>query len=864
MNEKAAALVTAVVADKAMRKRRWWPVAAAAVAVLLLAVGGVLWWQPWKPDVEPASVERMAFPLPDKPSIAVLPFNNLSGDTKQDYLVDGITETIITELSRFRGLFVIARNSVFAYQGKPVKVQQVAEDLGVQYVLEGSMQRSADRVRITAQLIDATTGNHVWAESYDRELADIFAVQDEVTERIVASLGAYQGELAEAARERAKRKKPASLSAYEAFQLGIEHKHRFTKEDNAAAQALFNKAIELDPQFAQAYVGLAWVHIQRFWFGWTDEPGQAVAQTREAAQKAIALDPSEAEAHWLLAEAYLADSQFEQGEAEYERALALNPNNADLLAGWGYASVLLGEPEKATKFIEKAMRLNPHYPDWYDRGLGTALFMARRYEESIAAFRKVTQHVIQSRLYLASSYAQLDRLAEARAEVAAAMELDADISVEKFSSIELYKNPGDLEHLRGGLRKAGLPEKPPRKLPDKPSIAVLPFDNMSGDPDLDYFSDGMTEDIIMELSKNPDLKVVSRNSSFTYRDKAVKARQVSEELGVRYVLEGSVRKQGDRVRITAQLIDATTDAHVWADRFDEEGTDIFALQDRITTKIGATLSGGEGRIRKAEYKRVWEMDAAKLEEYDYYLRGHSIFFDYSPEAMLKARAIWQEGLEKFPESGLLRVKIGWTYFQFFMFGWTAEPEKELELASQWVQEGLSDSNLPAVGQWNGHWLNALVHLYYKNDYDFALAEAIKTLEIIPNDPTTLVSVSAIPVFAGEPDLAIEWINRAMSREAQVPDWHHMQLGLAYHSKGDCNRAVEEHEKVAWVGLDKSASLVACYVELGRMDDAKAELAKLLEAWPEVTIAGLDRYLPHKDQAFLDRLHTALGQAGLPE
>ncbi len=397
-----------------------------------------------------------------------------------------------------------------------------------------------------------------------------------------------------------------------------------------------------------------------------------------------------------------------------------------------------------------------------------------------------------------------------------------------------------------------------------PSIAVLPFDNMSGDPELEYFSDGMTEDIIMELSKNPDLKVVSRNSSFTYRDKAVKARQVSEELGVRYVLEGSVRKQGDKVRITAQLIDATTDAHVWADRFDEEGTDVFALQDRITAKIGATLSGGEGRIRKAEYKRVWEMDEAKLEEYDYYLRGHSIFFDYSPEAMLKARAIWQEGLEKFPESGLLRVKIGWTYFQFFMFGWTANPDKELELANQWVQEGLSDPNLPAVGQWNGHWLNALVHLYYKNDYDFALAEAMKTLEIIPNDPTTLVSVSAIPVFAGEPDLAIEWINRAMSREAQVPDWHHMQLGLAYHSKGDCNRAVEEHEKVAWVGLDKSASLVACYVELGRMDDAKAELAKLLEAWPEVTIAGSDRYLPHKDQAFLDRLHTALVEAGLPE
>jgi adenylate cyclase len=239
-------------------------------------------------------------------------------DPKQEYLVDGLTETIITELSRFAGLFVIARNSVFTYKGKPVKVQQVAEDLGVQYVLEGSIQRSADRIRITAQLIDAVTGTHLWAQSYDRELSDIFSVQDDVTERIVASLGAYQGELAEAARARAKRKDPASFSAYDAFQLGIERKHRFSKEDNAAARVLFEKAVELDPQFAPAYVGLAWVHIQQFWFGWTDEPEHAVEQTREAAQKAIALDPSEAEAHWLLAEAYMADGRFEQSEVDHQ------------------------------------------------------------------------------------------------------------------------------------------------------------------------------------------------------------------------------------------------------------------------------------------------------------------------------------------------------------------------------------------------------------------------------------------------------------------------------------------------------------------------------------------------------------------
>ncbi len=397
-----------------------------------------------------------------------------------------------------------------------------------------------------------------------------------------------------------------------------------------------------------------------------------------------------------------------------------------------------------------------------------------------------------------------------------------------------------------------------------PSLIVLPFDNMSGDADLGYFSDGMTEEIITELSKNPDLKVVSRSTSFTFKGKAVNARQVSEELGVRYVLEGSVRKQGDTVRITAQLIDGTTDAHVWAERFDEAGTDIFALQDRVAEKIDATLTGGEGRILKTEYHRVWEMDAAKLEEYDYYLRGHSMFYNYTPEAMLKAREIWQEGLKKFPDSGLLRVKIGWTYFQFFRWGWSTEPANELERAHEWVQEGLADPNLPPVGRWVGHWLNAVVQLYHKRDYELAEQEARTALEFAPNDSEMLAHISRVPIFGGHPDLAIEWINRAISRELYDQDWITLQLGLAYHAKGDCMQAVEKFEKVSWVDFDKSSTLAACYVELGRLDDAKAQIAKLLESWPDITVSKIGLWLPHKDRSLSDRMNAALIEAGLPE
>jgi len=396
------------------------------------------------------------------------------------------------------------------------------------------------------------------------------------------------------------------------------------------------------------------------------------------------------------------------------------------------------------------------------------------------------------------------------------------------------------------------------------SIAVLPFENMSGGPETDYFSDGMTEDIITELSMFPTLKVISRTSSFAYKGKPLTAQQVGKELGVRYVLEGSVRKQGDRVRITAQLIDVATDSHVWAERFDEEGTDIFELQDHVAARIDDTLAGHGGSINEAEYKRVWAMDASKLEEYDYYLRGHSIFFEFTPEALLKAREIFQEGLRKFPNSGLLRVKIGWTHFQFYYLGFSSEPEEDLKLADKFAQEAFADQNMPRVGQWYGHWLKAFVQLYYKHDYQKALAEAETTVDYAPGHSVTLADNASIAVYAGAEDEAIEWVRRAISFEPHVPEWYYGNLGLAYHRKGDCPRAIEALEKVPWVFAGYSAPLIGCYVELDRLDDARAEMARLLKEIPQTSAKSLSRDLPYNDPMIVENLLVSLREAGLPE
>ena len=440
---------------------KWWqrPVAAIALGgtVSLIAAIGIMVWQPWTPVLEVASVDSMAFPLPDKPSLAVLPFENLSDDPEQNFLVDGITENIITDLSRFTGLFVIARHSVFTYKGKPVKIQQVAEDLGVQYVLEGSVQRSADRLRINAQLIDALTGKHVWAERYDKDMSDIFAVQDEVVQEIVSALGGSQGELAEAATKRVKRKGTANLSAYETFLIGVEHKHRFRKEDNAIAQRLFKQAINLDRQFAPAYVSLAWTHFLAYLYGWTESPAQSLEYAVQAAQAALELDSSDAEAHWVMADLHNSKGQDEKAMAEFNKALALNPNNADVLMDWGWNLSLWGRAEEGIAAIEKAMRLNPQHPEWYERGLGVATYTARHYEDAIAALNKVKEHVRISRAYLAASYAQLNLIAEATAEMDETLKLDPDATVESIISLQPYRNSADRDHFRDGLRKAGLP-----------------------------------------------------------------------------------------------------------------------------------------------------------------------------------------------------------------------------------------------------------------------------------------------------------------------------------------------------------------------------------------------------------------------
>jgi adenylate cyclase len=446
------ATASGVSEEKRHGVKRWqWTVLA---TVVVLIVGAVSIWHFYfrLPSVEPASVEKMAFPLPDKPSIAVLPFVNISGDPEQEYFADGITNDIITALSEFKFLFVIASNSTFTYKGKPVKVQQVSEELGVQYVLEGSVQRTSDRMRINAQLIDATTGKHLWAEHYDRDAQRLFDIQDEIVETIVATL-AFKVDATE--RERVVRKRPENLSAYDYWLRGRDIWFGFTKEANEQARELFEKAIELDPDWGRPYSYIAWVLVNDARFGWSEDPKKTFELALEWALKRYELDPDDYETHWALGIIYLHLRDFDLATAGYERALALNSNDADFLAEMAIALNYMGRPEQAIAQLKKAMRMNPRHPSWYLGVLGYAYYEVGQYEEALATLKKDKKPWFTTHRTLAAVYVRLGRLEEARAEVSKMFEKNPYYTLESEKH-RPYNDDTRRERLVNDLRKAGV------------------------------------------------------------------------------------------------------------------------------------------------------------------------------------------------------------------------------------------------------------------------------------------------------------------------------------------------------------------------------------------------------------------------
>ncbi len=431
----------------------------AVVALLIVAGSTVAVWRYSVPhESAPAKVigsPTPALQLPDKPSIAVLPFVNMSGDKEQEYFSDGMTEDLITSLSKLSGLFVIARNSVFTYKGRAVKPEQVSRELGVRYILEGSVRKAENRVRITAQLIDATKGHHLWAENYDGELKDIFALQDGITQKIVTALAP---KLAAGEQPGSKRQETNSIEAYDLVLRGTALRYEFTRDPTAMARQMFERAIALDPNYAKAYAWLSLTHFVDWEFQWTEGPG-SLDRALEAAKKAVALDDSLSEAHTVLGWNSLWKKKHDVAVEELERAVSLDPSSAQAYTFLAEVLNFVGSPDEAIGFAKKAVRLDPKYPPYFAFTLAHSYVLLRQYDGAIAALQDVLRRnsdFLPARRMLAVTYTELGRQKEARAEVSEILRVSQNASLDLWRERFPYKNPADLERFIAGLRKAGL------------------------------------------------------------------------------------------------------------------------------------------------------------------------------------------------------------------------------------------------------------------------------------------------------------------------------------------------------------------------------------------------------------------------
>jgi len=442
-----------VIGEKRPISRQWrW----AAVALIVVAGALAIWNFYYRPPFEPASVERMAYPLPDKPSIAVLPFNNMSGDPKQEYFSDGLTEQIISALSKIPYLFVIARNSTFTYKGKPVKVQQVAEELGVRYVLEGGVQKAEDRLRITVQLIDALKGHHLWSESYDRNLKDIFALQDEITMEVVTAM---RVKLTAGEQARMFTKGTKNLKAYLKGLEAVEPFFLYKKEANVRAKQLLEEAIALDPEFSNAYSFLGACHWVDAIYGWSKSPPKSIKRAFELAQKALSLDDSLEQPHEIISRIYVFQRKYEKAIAEAQQGVEKSPNGAWVIWNLGWVLRCAGRPEEGIPWMERSIRLDPIPRVAIFDTLGRAYFLAGRYEEAIAEYKtavKLDPDYRDAHVGLAATYAVLGREEEARIEVSEILRIEPSFSIKKYARFMYFQV--SLEPEIEGLRKAGLPE----------------------------------------------------------------------------------------------------------------------------------------------------------------------------------------------------------------------------------------------------------------------------------------------------------------------------------------------------------------------------------------------------------------------
>jgi TolB-like protein/Flp pilus assembly protein TadD len=712
--------------------------------------------------------------------VAVLPFKHASSNADLAALADGLTDDVITNMSRFSYLRVIARSSTARYAQQAVDVRTVAKELGARYVMDGSVRQAGSKIRVAVQLVDASTGASLWAETYDRVFTaeTMLDLLDDVVPRIVATVGDTQGILAYSMTEALRQRDLESLTPYEALLRSFGfHQHVNASEHLAGITAL-ERAVKQAPDRAECWAMLSWLYRAEYTHEYNPHP-DPMDRSLAAARRAVELAPSSQLAHAALASAFFFRREFGSFRAAAERALALNSMEGYITAFLGMHFAFSGDWERGCGLAERATQLNPNHPGWYWL---TNVYDAYRRHDS----RRALEYVLKvnmpglwtAQVALATVHSQAGQMEQARMAMRDLLKLRPDFGVTGHKDIGKWWLPDMAEQIIGDLRKAGLEitdkkSAPSGTVPGTQSIAVLPFANLSADPEQEYFSDGLAEEIINLLAQVPALKVIARTSAFAFRGKEQDIRGIAETLGVSTILEGSVRRSGSRIRVTAQLINAADGSHLWSERYDRELSDIFALQDEISAAIAKALRiklsrevaapRYTPRIEAGQYSVHEAVSAARTEveralQIDSSLADGHALLGYLAALFDSDWAAAEKHFE-FPLAKQASFELVKPMYGGFLY-LRGNADQAIKLAERAIEEDPLDV-----------WAHMNLHAYLQpaGREDEALAQLQKVVELDPNQVVALASMVMIHADKGEIAQALKIARRAYAVGRWFPD-----------------------------------------------------------------------------------------------
>ena len=802
------------------------------------------------------------------PAIAVLPFDNLGRDENVDDFADGLTDEIITAFSRQTGMTVLARSSTLLFKGKAVDVTEVGRKLGANYVLQGSVRKAGSRVRVAAQLVEADTGNHLWGDQFDGEMADVFTLQDEVTFNIVA---ATRSQIHVKDAERVRDVPEDQLSDNELLALASQRMQTIGAEDQREAARLSGLVVQRSPRNAMALAMLASCALLENEYDYRAVSEQDSARSFDLIDRSVQLNEESDYAHFVRGRLLLeVRREHNLAIAEAERALVLNPNYPYAYVLLGYATICRGDPERGMTLIEKAIRADPRRSRFaYFEYLAIGNFLLGDYAAALESAETAAQRVgylPYLRTLLAIFHASLGQLEKAQAQVKALLEIAPDATIETIRRPPLEEE-ADLEKFTDGLRRAGFPEDEavpspdgPLPLPDKPSIAVLPFENISGEAEQERFADGIMEEIITTLSKVSKLFVIARNSTLVYKGRAVDIREVGREQGVQYVLEGSVRSGGERLRVTAQLIEAETGRHVWAQRYDREFGDVLALQDDVTKEIVSAL---QVELTAGEQARLAAQGTKNAEAWQLTFEGRDLVHEHHKDSVQKGKRLLEQAVGLDETYALAWDALSEAYWKEARnAGWSASPERSFERAVEASDRALAldPENADALAMRS-------VIMVTQRDFDGALALAEKALRLAHSNANA-IALAAITIYAcGQAEEAIRQTELAMRHCPRYPPWYLLMLARCRWMLGDDDQALAAAR--AAIAADPELSLnyvvlAMVHAEAGRDSEARKAVDALLRIDPTFSASTHMRGLPLRDPELEARARSALLKAGIPD